>query len=377
MIRGLRVGITQRHKSVLKILVYLLIGAIFTLYIVGNTQSTDSIIDNLRAFQNSLSDSRSNDFIKASLAPKRKNAAFVALVRNSDLKGMRDSIRQLEDRFNRKYHYPYIFLNDVPFTEEFKRGVQDLASSNVTFGTLDSESWGYPPWVDKQKAKDIWEKADYMHSKSESYRFMCRFQSGYVFRHPLVQQLDYYWRIEPDVKYFCDIDYDPFVFMAENNKKYGWIIGFSEYMATIPTLWKSTKEFIDKNPSYVAKDNALAWALNEEKVYNGCHFWSNFEIVDLSFYRSKPYLEYFEYLDKSGGFFYERWGDAPVHSLAVSFLLSKDEIHYFSDIGYYHPALGYCPDDSDKKGKCVCDPKKNTGKNFVCTKSWVDLFGKK
>jgi hypothetical protein len=55
------------------------------------------------------------------LAPgPRANASFVMLVRNSELEGAIDSISELEYRFNSRYEYPYVFLNDVPFTEEFK-----------------------------------------------------------------------------------------------------------------------------------------------------------------------------------------------------------------------------------------------------------------
>lgn len=28
-------------------------------------------------------------------------------------------------------------------------------------------------------------------------------------------------RVEPNVEFYCDLDYDPFLFMQENNKKYG------------------------------------------------------------------------------------------------------------------------------------------------------------
>jgi hypothetical protein len=47
-------------------------------------------------------------------------------------------------------------------------------------------------------------------------------------------------------------------------------------------------------------------------------------------------------LDKRGGFFYERWGDAPVHSLAVGMFLKEEELHYFGDIGYRH-IVKTCP----------------------------------
>lgn len=46
-------------------------------------------------------------------------------------------------------------------------------------------------------------------------------------------------------------------------------------------------------------------------------------------------MSFFNYLDKSGGFFYERWGDAPVHSIAVALFLDKSEVEYFENIGEY------------------------------------------
>ena len=64
--------------------------------------------------------------------------------------------------------------------------------------------------------------------------------------------------------------------------------------------------------------------------------WSNFEIGDLNFYRTQAYLDYFEHLDKAGGFYYERWGDAPVHSIAAALFANKSQIHWFQDIGYRH-----------------------------------------
>lgn len=66
--------------------------------------------------------------------------------------------------------------------------------------------------------------------------------------------------------------------------------------------------------------------------YNGIHFWSNFEIADFRFFRSPEYTNLFTHLDQAGGFFYERWGDAPIHTLAVAALLEKKQVHYFGGI---------------------------------------------
>ena len=50
----------------------------------------------------------------------KPRAALISLVRNSELDGLIQSMRQLEYHWNRKYQYPWVFFNDEPFTDEFK-----------------------------------------------------------------------------------------------------------------------------------------------------------------------------------------------------------------------------------------------------------------
>jgi mannosyltransferase len=90
-------------------------------------------------------------------------------------------------------------------------------------------------------------------------------------------------------------------------------------------------------------------------AYNLCHFWSNFEIGDLNFFRSQVYLDYFQYLSDAGGFYYERWGDAPVHSIAAALFLDKNEIMHFDEIGYTHVPFFTYPEGKQalKYRRCV------------------------
>ncbi|KAJ2358617.1 alpha-1,2-mannosyltransferase ktr1 [Coemansia sp. RSA 2618] len=284
-------------------------------------------------------------------------AALVALVRNSELHGMRSTVRQLEDRFNSKYGYPYIFLNDEDFSEEFKEGIRSVTKSSVYFGKLPKEHWGLSPYVTEEKVQEAlkYNKNRYIYGGSFSYRLMCRYQSGFVYKHSLLQDLDYYWRIEPDVHYYCDIPYDPFKYMRDNKLVYGYTIAPVEKAETVETLWDTTRKWILENPQYLQDKSFIHWVVNEKSQYTRCHFWSNFEIVDLSFYRSEAYESYFQHLDRAGGFFYERWGDAPVHSMAASILLRKEQIHWFEDIGYHHPGYAHCPSDPEMASRCVCD----------------------
>jgi alpha 1,2-mannosyltransferase len=310
----------------------------------------------------------------------RIKACFVVLVRNGDIHDLRWTMRQLEDRFNRKYNYPYVFLNDVDFTDEFKELSQSMTKAETHYGLIPKEHWSVPDNIDEARAAKTREEmgnAGVLYGNSLPYRHMCRFESGFFFRHHLLDQFDYYWRIEPSVEFYCDIDYDPFRFMQENGKKYGWTISLFEYLATIETLWSTVKKFKEKHPEHIREGNLEDWISNDGgQTYNLCHFWSNFEIADLNLWRSKAYLDFFEFLDDSGGFFYERWGDAPVHSIAAALLLKKEEIHWFRDIGYKHNPFTHCPEEKEMQLKCHCDPKENFDWNgYSCTTRYLQVGG--
>ncbi|KAI9275180.1 nucleotide-diphospho-sugar transferase, partial [Helicostylum pulchrum] len=303
-------------------------------------------------------------------------ACFVVLVRNRELDGIASTIRQIEKTFNGKFGYPYVFLNDDEFTPEFIETTSALTKSQTKYGKIDHQMWGYPDHINKTYATECrneMTKLNIPYADSESYRHMCRFQSGFFFRHPLLDEYDYYWRIEPDVDYYCDVDYDVFKFMRNNGKKYGFNIAFREFIATVPSLWDTVMDFRAENPDvanrWPNKQNSLVKFVtdNNGASYNGCHFWTNFEIASLDLWRSNDYLKLFSYLDQKGGFFYERWGDAPVHSIAASLMLRKDEFHFFNDIGYKHTAYTHCPTEPEFRDKCSCNPEVNMDFNDPMT----------
>ncbi len=320
----------------------------------------------------------SSRFEMASKEPRAK-AAMVILARNSDADGLVETLTMFENRFNRKFNYPYVFLNDNVFDESFKSKMRQLSNSPMSFGLIPKEHWSYPSWIDEKKAdasRAKMEKDRVIYGGSLSYRHMCRFNSGFFFRHELLKDYDYYWRIEPDVKFYCDTDYDPFVYMEKKKKEYGFTIMLPEFEATITTLWETTQRFIAQYPHFIHPDNNLKMFTNADGGYNLCHFWSNFEIASLKFLRSEAYMTYFDFLDRAGGFFYERWGDAPVHSLAVAMFLSKDKIHYFEDIGYYHGPYNNCPANPALSQKCSCDPLKSETINNNCFDRYLGLYAR-
>src|SRR4051812_30649380 len=210
-----------------------------------------------------------------------------------------------------------------------------------------------------------------------SYHQMCRWNSGLFYKHPALEHMQFYWRVEPHVHFFCDVDYDVFRYMRDNDKTYGFTINLYDSPQSIAGLWPATQEFLTEHPDYIHENSAIDWVKDSKRRpehnekangYSTCHFWSNFEIADMNFWRSKKYEDYFNHLDRSGGFFYERWGDAPVHSIALGLFEDKSKIHWyvpllrapktssidkkcrFKDIGYNHIPFYNCPNSDKCKG---------------------------
>jgi hypothetical protein len=173
------------------------------------------------------------------------NATILMLARNSDISGVEQSMHALEDSFNKDHHYPWTFLNEVPFSLEFKQRVRSIASGPVEFGLIKSEHWYPPDWIDDEKyeadrkALEAMRKVPY--AGSMTYRNMCRYNSGFFFRHDLLQKYKWYWRVEPNVDFPCEIPFDPFAYMIENNKRYSFTVTLPEYGESIPTLWDHVK----------------------------------------------------------------------------------------------------------------------------------------
>lgn len=289
-------------------------------------------------------------------------------------------MKDLERTWNHKFNYPWTFINDVPFTEEFKRETRKHTKAEIKYEIIPKEHWDIPSWINKDMMKEsakLLEEQNVQYASLQSYHQMCRWNSGLFYKHPALLDMQYYWRVEPNVHFFCDIDYDVFRYMRDNNKTYGFTVNLYDSPESISGLWPETIKFLAENKHKQAQPNAMKWLTDKDRRpdhnrkangYSTCHFWSNFEIADMSFWRSPEYEAYFEHLDRAGGFFYERWGDAPVHSIGLGLFADPEKIHWyvafvtslvckltssrFKDIGYQHIPFFNCPNSPKCKG-CV------------------------
>lgn len=308
--------------------------------------------------------------VEPDTAAPRENATAMMLARNEDIMGAKQAIESWERHFNHFFHYPIVFLNDKPWSRYFIEELSNAASGPVSFEIVPKSMWDFPEFIDPEEArKSIEEQGEkeLFNAGKESYHHMCRFYSGLFYDHPALARYEYFWRIEPEVLFQCSIPYDPFRKMREQGKKYGYAIALWELGDTSPSLFRAVADYkvemgIASNSLWGAMVD-ISWApwplrkllaavaQHRDKKgdkWNHCHFWSNFEIASLDFFRSKEYREFFDYLDRKGGFYFERWGDAPVHSLAAALFLKPEEVHRFEDIGYGHPPFWTCPQNAWK-----------------------------
>lgn len=139
-----------------------------------------------------------------------------------------------------------------------------------------------------------------------------------------LKEYKWYWRIEPDVDFHCSITYDPFVEMAKHDKIYGFTIALWEVPSTCPGLFREVADWKERHrikttelwkatmtPSWLPWPfrSMMSWARHRDRYGDGwslCHYWSNFEIGNLDFFRGRGYQDLFEHLDKTGGFYFER-----------------------------------------------------------------------
>lgn len=322
----------------------------------------------------------------------KQNAVIFMLARNSEVGDAVKAIRTFEQHFNHRYHYPYVFANNEPFSAEFKEALGREVSANAQFETIPSHMWGFPNHTTPEQQEQArlsmakMEQANIIHAGNVDYHNMCRFQSGFFYDLPAMQPFDWYWRIEPDSRYTCDIMNDPFDEMSKYKKVYGYAIALWEVGRTAPSLFRTVDDYRSSQKlgttnlftsmleaswaPFLVREWLMSHFPSRNKYgdgWNYCHFWSNFEIVNLGFYRSEQYRDFFAHLDSTGGFHMERWGDAAVHSLATGLFLNAADVHYFEDIGYRHGGLQHCPRDT-VGCDCDCDPTQDSVDDFCLNK---------
>ena len=169
------------------------------------------------------------------------------------------------------------------------------------------------------------------------YLHMCRFFTRMLPHHPLLSLFTFYWRLDAHSYIFGSHPIaDPFERMQEQGAQYGFIMVNEDGDGYVTHLWSFFHQFLQNNSlqSSTAVRQTQTTFFGE---YSLAIIFTNFAIANVSLFRDHPLIQdWLTRVDQSNGIYQHRWGDAPVHTLALTQFLPRNSIVRFRYFGYMH-----------------------------------------
>ena len=267
--------------------------------------------------------------------PSDKPKAFIYyLIHRRSMPSLQMSIRALHRNFNRRFRYPIVvFVEPELDNPADRRRIADIVPA-------DSES--PPPSIYVQVVR--FQIPDYVNAslvprmagfgsrkRTIGYRHMCRFHAGGVYDQPIVRSpgLQYGWRLDDDSLIRRPINYDLFQVMRDGGYQYGYRRINSGWSPVDYALWDAVDRYLNATPS-------LTPTFYRQWPKNAARYFNNFEVSDLRVWMSPQYRDYFNFVDRLGGIYYHKWGDAAIKTIAVTLFIPRDRTHLFKGIAYFH-----------------------------------------
>lgn len=275
---------------------------------------------------------------------RTRRASVVFLARRGDIPGFIGTLKELHQKFLQRFPYPVTIFHEDILGEDQQR-LRNAAPIEMHFERI---SWCLPTAMTPFE-KNI---PKYITQRPISYRHMCRFFFVKLFQHPALAQYKFYMRLDTHSKILGPIEFDIFSWMEQNNKKYGFNIVNTEVTECKYGLDQILETFLDQA--------GLSTCVHAQPLYKdfttkgiGLHFWNNFEVVDLA-HMARPVARSFaDMIDRSGGLYLYRWGDAVLRTLSVGAFSEHSEVVYLKSVGYRHDTRWTC---GDPENSTSCTP---------------------
>lgn len=139
-------------------------------------------------------------------ADQRPKAAFVSLAHERDLPAVLSSMSQLEETFNHRYHYHWVFFSIQPLSEEFKRQTSNATGAICIYEVISEHNLASSQYVKPSSACDAMPRdatdGDHASKVDQSTSFLgqtSRWNSGPFASEKRLRDYDWFWRIEPGV----------------------------------------------------------------------------------------------------------------------------------------------------------------------------------
>lgn len=200
--------------------------------------------------------------------------------------------------------------------------------------------WNVPTWL--WDPTDLWM---YIHDDKKhviGYRLMCRFFTLGLFEIVDSMGYDYVLRLDTDSHILSPIQYDMAALMHDRKYTYAWrmgqheghkwLLGFAETIRMYVAMYNVPVDyFLDFYQIQTISDLTL------EVMATSITFYNNFFLTRVSFWREKKVLHFLNFLDRVGGIFTHRWGDAVTQTTAVALFLDRyKDVPEFTRFAYQH-----------------------------------------
>lgn len=248
--------------------------------------------------------------------------------------------------FNKTYNYPVIILHEGDYDEnsqtEIKKSIRENHRHIISFKQIDAGDFDIPEHINKERVANIVKLQPVAYWRNEKYRSMCYFWMKHFFKY--TTDFDYVMRLDDDSIIEEPLVTDLFQTMVDNEHvyisnllhvdcgvcNYGMKKMFEKILpSAIPRLNDKMfiKSKIPKNTIIMEKFKTL-YKLNEGvecatddiEIDMPLMYYNNFFVTDTRFWKRNDVQYIIDGIDKHGGIFYYRYGDAPLQTIIVSLL---------------------------------------------------------
>ncbi len=237
-----------------------------------------------------------------------------------DIKDFKKSLTLIKRNYLNDHPCDVVCLHEPNFPKNEIKEIQ-LIKEDIIFSEITFDMPDYP-------AETLSQIPEFYCGFSIGYRHMCRLFAGDLFNKEIVKNYKYIWRLDCDSFILTPIKYNLFDRMASTESIYGYIAIEVDHPDVEKGLWEISEKHFRK----IGKDKIF-----KEKQQHFCRvFYSNFEVLDVKWFQSAEYQEYYSLIDESAGIYKYRWGDHVIRYLALNSLLEKNKLLLFHDILYRH-----------------------------------------
>ena len=275
-------------------------------------------------------------------APPPIKAVIYLLTKKLRMASLIETLRLLHAHHLRDFPYPVALFHDDLNATDIAHLRASLPQYTPASLTLHKVAFSLPAHLAKAGVPEF--TACAAGTSTLGYRHMCSFHTTgahQALRAAGYADAEYIWRLDDDSFLTAPVGYDLFSLMRRHGKLYGFVNHLYDDPLCVNGLWNATRAFIQQAAQKgLINATAMADKDSEESFFGRLSesytFYNNFEISHVSLWTSPIWRAYMAFIDKSGGIYTQRWGDAPLHTLGVSMLIGLDKLHRFADVAYTH-----------------------------------------